>query len=85
MNYNKYNPRCNSGTEWSCGYDGDVDEDDVDDDPDEARDDDDDDGDDLPSLGRNSPGIFLPVRELFLSLWFPPPRRRRNISSKFPP
>ena len=54
MNYNKYNPRCNSGTKWSCGDDGVVGEGGVDDDPDEARDDDDDDGDDLPSPGRNS-------------------------------
>ena len=82
MNYNKYNPRCNIGTEWSFGYDGAVGEDDVDDDPDEARDDDD--GDDLPSPGRNFLGRFLPAGELFLSLWFPPPRRRRNISSKHP-
>ena len=87
MNYNKYNSRCNSGTEWSCGCDGVVGEDDVDDDPDEARDGDgdDDDGDDLPSPGRNSPDIFLPAGELFLSLWFPPPWWRRNISSKRPP
>ena len=85
MNYNKYNPRCNSGTEWSCGDDGAVGEDDVDDDPDEARDDDDDDGDDLPSPGRNFPGSFLPAGELFLSLWFPPPWRRRTISSNRPP
>ena len=55
--------------------------DDVDDDPDEARDD----GDDLPSPGRNFPGRFLPAEELFLSVWFPPPRRWRNISSKRPP
>ena len=67
--------------EWSCGCDGVVGEDDVDDDPDEARGDDDGDGDDLPSLGRNSPGRFLPARELFLSLLFPSLRRRRNISS----
>ena len=46
MNYNKYNPRCNIGTKWSCGDDGAVGEDDVDDDPDEARGDDD--GDDFP-------------------------------------
>ena len=82
MNYNKYNPRCNSGTEWSCRYDGAVGEDDVDDDLDEARDDNDD--DDLPSPGRNSPSRFLPAGEPFLSLWFSPPRRRRNISSKRP-
>ena len=53
MNYNKYNPRCNGETEWSCGDDGAASEDGVDDDPDEARDDDDDDGDDLPSPRRN--------------------------------
>ena len=58
MNYNKYNPRCKSGTEWSCGDDGAVSEDDVDDDADEARDDDDDDGDDLPSSARNFPDRF---------------------------
>ena len=46
MNYNKYNPRCNSGTKWSCGDDGDVGQDDGDDDPDEARGDDD--GNDFP-------------------------------------
>ena len=50
MNYNKYNPRCNSRTKWSCGDDGAVGEDDVDDDPDEARGDDD---------GDNFPGRFL--------------------------
>ena len=49
MNYNKYNSRCNSGTEWSYGCDGAIGEDDVDNDPNEARDDDEDDGDDLPS------------------------------------
>ena len=43
-----------------------VGEDDVDDDLDEARDDDD--GDDLPSLGGNFPGRFLPVGERFLSV-----------------
>ena len=80
MNYNKYSRRRNSGKKWSDGDDGAVGEDDVDDDPDEAHDDDD--GDDLPSPGRNFPGRFLPAGELFLSLWFPPPRRRRNISSK---
>ena len=62
--------------------DGAVCEDGVDDDPDEARDDDD--GDDLPSPRKNFPSRFLPAGELFLSLWFPPPRRRRNISSKCP-
>ena len=67
MNYNKCNPRCNSGTKWSCGDDSAVGEDDVDDDPDEARDDDD--GDDLPSSGMNFLGRFLPVGELFLSLY----------------
>ena len=70
MNYNKYNPRCNSGMEWSYGDDGAVGEDGVYDGPDEARDDDDDDddGDDLPSPGRNIPGRFLPAGEFFLSL-----------------
>ena len=82
MNYNKYNPRCNGETEWSCGDDGAIGEDCVDDDPDEARDDDD--GDDLPSPGRNFPDRFLPAGKLFLSLRFPPPTRRRNISSKCP-
>ena len=48
INYNKYNPGCNSGTKWSYVDDGAVGEVDVDDDPDEARGDDDDDGDDLP-------------------------------------
>ena len=73
--------------EWSCGDDGAVGEDDVDDDPYEARDDDDDDDDggDLPTPGRNFPGRFLPVGELFFSLLFPSLRRRRNISSMAPP
>ena len=58
MNYNKYNPRCNSKTKWSYAGDGAVGEDDVDDDPDEACGDDDDDDDDFPSPGRNFPVDF---------------------------
>ena len=65
MNYNKDNPKCNSRTEWSCGDDGVVGEDDVDDDPDEARDDDD--SDELPSPRRNSPVDFS-LPESFFSL-----------------
>ena len=67
MNYNKYNSRCNSRTEWSCACDGAVGEDDVDDDPDEARGYDDDDGDDFPSPGRNFPTDFS-LPESFFSL-----------------
>ena len=70
MNYNKYNSRCNSGTEWSCGDDVAVDEDD--DDPDEARGDDDDDGDDFPPPGRNFPSRFLPAGEFFSLCGFRP-------------
>ena len=65
MNYNKYNPRCNGETEWSCGDDDAVGADGIDDDPNEARDDDD--GDDLPSPGRNSPADFS-LSESFFSL-----------------
>ena len=66
MNYNKYNPRCNSGTKWSCGDDGAVGEDDVDNDPDEARGDDYDDGDDFPLREGISPADFS-LPELFFS------------------
>ena len=82
MNYNKYNPRCNSGTKWSCGDDGVVGDDD---DPNEARSNDDDDGDDFPPSGKEFPRQISPCRRAFLSLWFPPPRRLQNVSSKRPP
>ena len=72
MNYNKYNPRCNSGTKWSCGDDGDVVEDDVHDDPDEARGDDDDDGDDFPLREGISPADFSLLESFFSLCCFRP-------------
>ena len=65
MKYNKYNPRRNSLTKWSCGDDGAVDEDDGDDDPDEARGDDD--GYDFPLREGISPTDFS-LPESFFSL-----------------
>ena len=56
------------------GADGDDDGDDDDDDPDEVQLDGGVDGDDLPSLGRNSPGRNLSTGEIFLSRCFPPRR-----------
>jgi hypothetical protein len=47
------------------GDEGVGDDDDGDDDPDEVERDGDDDGDNLPSLGRNLSGRFLPAEELF--------------------
>ena len=55
-----------------------------DDDPDEVQLDGGVDGDDLPSLGRNSPGRNLSTGELFLSLCFPP-RRGGGIFLLSPP
>ena len=55
------------------GADGDDGGDD-DDDPDEVQLDGGVDGDDLPSLGRNSPGINLSAGEIILSRCFPPRR-----------
>ena len=55
------------------GAGGDDDGDD-DDDPDEVQLDGGVDGDDLPSLGRNSPGRILSTGEIFLSRCFPPRR-----------
>ena len=69
MNKTRFNPRCYSRTEWSGG-DGGVDDDD--DDPNEVQLDDGDDGDDFPSPGRNFPGRFLPVKELFSLVSFRP-------------
>ena len=60
MNYNKCNPRCNSGTKWSCGDDGAVGEDDG---PDEARGDDD--GDDFPLREGIIPADFSLPESLF--------------------
>ena len=72
MKYTRFNPRCYSGTEWSGGDDV-VGGGDDDDDPNEVQLDDGDDGDDFPPPGRNFPGRFLPVGELF-SLWCFTPR-----------
>ena len=69
--------RCgDGGDDGSGGGDGD------DDDTDEVQLDD---GNDFPPPGRNFPGRFLPAGELFLSLWFSAPQRRRNISLVDPP
>ena len=51
MNQTRFNSRCYSGMEWSCGDDdggGDGDDDDDDDDPNEVQLDDGDDGYDFP-------------------------------------
>ena len=56
------------GDEGADGDDGGGD----DDDPDEVQLDGGVDGDDLPSLGRNSPGRNLSAGEIFLSRCFPP-------------
>ena len=66
MNYNKYNPRCNSLTKWSCGDDGAIGEDDGDDDPDEARGDDD--GYDFPLRERIFPADFSLLERFSLSV-----------------
>ena len=85
MNITRSNSDVTAGWRGDGGDEGAGDGDDDDDDPDEVRCDDDDDGDDLPSPGRNFPGRFLPAGELFLSLWFSAPQRRRNISLVDPP
>jgi hypothetical protein len=46
--------------------------------------DDDDDGDDLPSPGRNFPGIFLPTGELFSLSVFRPAEAAVSISDAPP-
>jgi hypothetical protein len=51
-----------------------------DDDPDEVQRVGDDDGDNLPSPGRNSPGRFLPARELFSLIVFRPAEAAVSIS-----
>jgi hypothetical protein len=72
------------GRRGDGGDEGAGDEDDGDDDPDEVPCDDDDDGDDFPSTGRNFPGRFLPVRELFSLSCFPP-RRGGDVYLSGPP
>ena len=69
---------------WCSGDNGDGDGDDDDDDPDEVQRDDDEDGDDLPPLGGNFPGRFLPAGELFSLSVVSAPWSRRNISSGSP-
>ena len=56
--------RCSDGDECVVGGDG------ADDDPDGARQGDDDDVKISPE-GGNFPSRFLPVGDLFLSIWFP--------------
>ena len=76
MNYTRLNPIVTAVWHGGDGAGGDGAEDD--DDPDEAQLDDGVDSDDLPSSGRNFPGRFLPVGELFLSV-VSAPQRRRNL------
>jgi hypothetical protein len=62
------------------GDGGDEGASDDDDDPDEVQRNGDDDGDDLPSPGRNFPGRFLPIGELFSHGVFRPAEAVVSIS-----